>query len=95
MNKLNIKPFSIGFEPLVAYDTKEDKLYVGIKIDAEGALNSLKEAYAKAFGFAINLGYPNEETIKFLIGKAGRHEKAISSLTHSHTHSDKTEGEEN
>jgi hypothetical protein len=33
MTKLNVKPFSIGFIPLSAYDTKEKKLYKEIKID--------------------------------------------------------------
>jgi len=39
MNKLDIKPFSIGFEPLVAYDTQEEKLYLEIKIDKERRKN--------------------------------------------------------
>ncbi|HDZ60099.1 MAG TPA: 50S ribosomal protein L10, partial [Candidatus Pacearchaeota archaeon] len=33
MSKLDIKPFSIGFIPLSAFDTKENKLYLDIKID--------------------------------------------------------------
>ncbi|RLG15302.1 50S ribosomal protein L10 [Candidatus Pacearchaeota archaeon] len=33
MNKLDIKPFNMGFIPLTAFDTKEEKLYSDIKID--------------------------------------------------------------
>lgn len=80
MNKLNIKPFSIGFTPVAAYDSKEKKLYLSINIDQEGTLKELKSAFNKALGFAVNIGYTSEETIKFLIQKAGRHELALSAL---------------
>jgi large subunit ribosomal protein L10 len=77
MSKLDIKPFSIGFIPLVAYDTKEKKLYVDIKIDREGALNELKTAYGKALPFAAGIGYITEETVRLMIGKASMEEKRL------------------
>ena len=77
MNKLDIKPFSIGFIPLCAFDTKEGKLYLEIKIDKEGTLKEIKEAYSKALPFAVEITYVSKDTIKFLIGKAGMHEKAL------------------
>jgi large subunit ribosomal protein L10 len=80
MNKLDIKPFLIGFEPLVVFDTKEGKLYDNIKIDREQTVKDLKEAFGRALPFAVELGYTNEDTIKFIIGKAGRHSKAIEKL---------------
>lgn len=80
MAKLDIKPFSIGFTPLVAFDTQEGKLYTEIKINKEEAVESIKEGYGKALAFAVSVGYPSEETIKFLIGKAASHEKALNNL---------------
>ena len=35
MNKLDIKPFSVGFVPLVSFDSQENKLYTEISIDKE------------------------------------------------------------
>jgi len=81
MSKLGIKPFSIGFIPLSGLDLKEGKLYLEIKIDKEKALKELKEAYSKALPFAVEIGYPTENTIKFLIGKAHAHSKALERLT--------------
>jgi large subunit ribosomal protein L10 len=80
MNKLNIRPFSIGFIPLSAFDTKEGKLYSEIKIDREETLNELKAAFGKALPFAVEIGYPAKDTISFLLGKAGRHGKVIEGL---------------
>ena len=107
MNKLNIRPFSIGFIPLAGFDNSKKEFYAKIDIDPEKTLEELKQAYGKALPFAVQIGYTTPETITFLIGKAGRHEKAISSLldlssdkekeviSTTDTHSDKTGGEEN
>ena len=80
MSKLDIKPFSIGFIPLSAFDTKEEKLYQEIKIDREKTIEDLKYAYGKALPFAIQIGYICSETIKLLIQKAGRNEKALNNF---------------
>ncbi|HDK42407.1 MAG TPA: 50S ribosomal protein L10 [Candidatus Pacearchaeota archaeon] len=77
MSKLDIKPFSIGFIPLSAFDTKENKLYLDIKIDREGTLEELKISFGKALPFAVDIGYICEDTIKFLIRKAATQEKAM------------------
>jgi len=90
MGKLDIKPFSIGFIPLSAFDINKGKLYLDIKIDPEGTLEELKSAYSKALAFGVEISYANEDTIKFLIGKAGMYEKTLSKLTE-----DKTPVEEN
>lgn len=98
MAKLDIKPFSIGFIPLCAFDTQEGKLYSEINIDPEGTLKAFVEAYSKALAFAVSRGYASEETIKFLIVKAASHEKAIASLSQSQTQTPeetKSNGEEN
>jgi ribosomal protein L10 len=80
MNKLGIKPFSIGFIPIAAFDVKEKKIYLEIKIDKEKTLEELKTAFSKAIPFAVEIGYASDDTIRFLIGKAGRQEIAINNL---------------
>lgn len=77
MNKFNIKPFSVGFIPLAAFDTKEGKLYLDIQIDKEKTIEEIKEAFGKALPFAVEIGYISDDTIKFMIGKAATHEKAF------------------
>ncbi len=81
MGKLDIKPFSVGFIPLYAFDSKEGKLYTSINIDREGTIAKLKEAYAKALPFAVEIGHPNKETIKFLLAKGHTHAKALEKYT--------------
>jgi len=80
MNKFNIKPFSVGFIPLAAFDTKEGKLYLDIKIDKEKTLKDLKTAFGKALPFAVEIGYISDDTIKFMIGKAGAEGKVLEGL---------------
>ena len=77
MNKLDIKPFSVGFVPLAAFDSKEGKLYTEINIDKEQTVEELKQAFGRALPFAVEIGYATNETISFLIGKAGVHGKAL------------------
>ena len=92
MNKLDIKPFTVGFEPLVAFDTKEEKMYLNIKIDPQGTIAELKYAFNRALAFVVSIGYANEDTIKFLISKASSHEKALSNLININV--DKVSGSE-
>ena len=80
MSKLDIKPFSVGFIPLCAFDNEEGKFYAELNIDPEGTVKELKTAYGKALPFAVEIGYSSEDTIKFLIGKAGLHEKVLENL---------------
>ncbi|MFH1311266.1 MAG: 50S ribosomal protein L10 [Nanoarchaeota archaeon] len=77
MNKLDIKPFSIGFIPIAIFDTKEGKIYVDIKIDREETIKEIKNLFAKALPFAVNIGYVTSDTIKLLINKAGVYEKVL------------------
>ncbi len=80
MSKLDIKPFSIGFVPLSAFDTKEEKLYLNIKIDKEKTIAELKEAFGRALPFAVEIGYISKDTIKFMIGKAGAYANKINRI---------------
>lgn len=77
MNKLGIKPFSVGFIPIAAFDSIEKKVYVGISTDKEGTIKELKDSFSKSLAFAVNISYISYDTIKFLIQKAGRHEMAL------------------
>ena len=63
-----------------AIDIKEGKLYLNIKINREETLRNLKELFAKSLGFAVKINYISPDTIKFIIGKAGRQEKIIEGL---------------
>jgi len=91
MNKLNIKPFSIGFIPLSAFDTKENKLYLEIKIDKKSTLNEMKESFSKALAFAVEMSYYSEDTISILLRKAGKHENILNNLTKEEKTKEKVE----
>ena len=83
LSKLDIKPFTISLLPLAGYDSKEKKSYLNIEIDTEKVLEELRTAYGKALPFAVEIGYVSEDTVKFLIQKAGRHELALENLTNT------------
>ncbi|MEX0921008.1 MAG: 50S ribosomal protein L10 [Candidatus Pacearchaeota archaeon] len=83
MNKLDMKPFTVGFTPLAVLDKEKGKIYLDINIDSEKAIEDLKYAFGRALPFAVEIGYYNEDTIKFVIGKAGSHGKALEKLSGS------------
>ena len=96
MNKLGIKPFTIGFVSLAAFDSKDKKIYLDIKVDREGTINQIKESYRKALSFAVAVTYASKETIGFLLAKANSHAKVLEALQSSKdTQSETTEGENN
>lgn len=78
MGKLNILPMKVGFLPVAAYDSESDSVYLEITIDKKGTLEALREAIGKSFGFAVNVGYFSEQTVKYFIAKAGIEEKALA-----------------
>lgn len=80
MSKLDIKPFSIGFIPVAAFDNETKKFYPNIDLNPDKTLEDFKEAYGRALPFAVQVGYTTPETITFLIGKAGRHAIALGNL---------------
>ena len=83
MNKLDIRPFSIGFIPLTAFDNETKKLYLEIKIDPEELRENLKNYYGKSLAFAVEIGYIDSETLPFLLSKAVSHERVILALIKS------------
>src|SRR3989344_5609370 len=81
MNKLSIKPFAVGFEPIAAYDTNLNKVYVGIRVNKKQTLEELKLAYARSLGFAQGIDYICKGTIVFLLAKAQSHKIALEKIT--------------
>lgn len=84
MSKLDIKPFTVGFTPVAAFDKKDGKVYTEIQIDKEATLDELKIAFGKSLAFAVEIGYPNKETIGFLLGKGGVQGKALEKFVGEH-----------
>lgn len=80
LSKLNIKPFSIGFSPICAYDAQDDLFYEEIVIDSEGTLEALNDSFARALGFAVKIGYVTKETVRIMIQTAGAHEKKLARI---------------
>ncbi|MBA7660869.1 hypothetical protein ES703_68875 [subsurface metagenome] len=95
MNKLDIKPFSIGLTPLCAFDTQEGKLYLEIKIDKEAISERLKVSFGKAFAFAVEINYICEDTIEFLIRKAGTDGRVLEKIAEAGALEDETDNKEN
>ncbi len=85
LGKLNINPIKVGFIPIAAYDSKDEKVYTNIVIDKHGTYENLKEMIRKALGFAISIKYPTEKTIRYFIAKAGAEERAIKRLIESNS----------
>jgi large subunit ribosomal protein L10 len=80
MSKLDMKPMSVGLEPVLAYDAKEDKIFEDIKVDSEALIEEMKTLSGKALAFAVSIAYACKDTIKFLLAKAKSHEDALSGL---------------
>ena len=78
LGKLNILPFSIGFNPVSAFDADDNIIYVEMKIDQEEAKASLSDGAARALAFAVSIGLVNSETVKIMIQKAGSHEAKLT-----------------
>ena len=81
MNKLDMKPFSVGFTPLAAFDATDNKIYTDINIDKETVIEELKISFGKALSFAVEIGYATKDTISFLLQKAERNVKALEQFT--------------
>jgi len=91
MGKLDIKPFSIGFVPVAAFDSKDGKIYLNIKINREETISQLKNDFSRALPFAVQIGYISEETIRFLLSKAYSHERALEKFAEKPVEEEKLE----
>lgn len=74
LSKLGISPMKAGFEPLAAYDSVSDKVYIEIKINKKEKIEELRSLIRKALGFAVGLEYTTKETIGRIIARAGLEE---------------------
>jgi large subunit ribosomal protein L10 len=83
LSKLDIKPFSISLVPLVGYDSQDKKAYLNININIEETIAELKSAFGKSLPFAVNMEYVSNDTIKYLLQKAGRYEIAMKNLSNT------------
>lgn len=83
MAKLDIKPFAISLVPVAGYDADEKKIYVNIDINREKAIENLKKAFGKSLPFAVGIGYPSSDTIKFILLKASINAKALEKYENS------------
>lgn len=77
LGKLNILPFTIGFSPVAAYDSNDNKVYLEIKIDIEGTKQDLAYSHSRALAFAVEIGHMSKDTIGIMIAKAGSHENKL------------------
>jgi len=80
LGKLNILPMKVGFEPIAAFDSVHNKVFVGIKIDKKAVLEQLRISISKALGFATNIKYVTKETLTYFLAKANAEEKAVQGL---------------
>lgn len=83
LGKLNILPFSVGFVPLIAYDSKDKEILTELNIDVDKTKSELVNLFIKARAFAVHLGYVSKDTIGMLLAKANSHEKALSKFIKS------------
>jgi ribosomal protein L10 len=80
LERLEMKPLTIGIKPLAAIDINEHKLYDHIKIDKEEAKKLLSVCTQEAMNLAINADYICKETINMLLAKANMQSLAISQM---------------
>jgi len=78
LQKLDIKPFDIGLEPVALYDVSSEKIYTNININPEESIEKLKEAKAKALGIAQKIMYYCKESIGYFLAKANLHMLSLS-----------------
>jgi large subunit ribosomal protein L10 len=81
LQKLDIKPFSIGLEPTCIYDVETGNIYANIDIKPEETTRDLVIFAGKALGFAQNINYYCKETIGYFLYKANLHANALNNKT--------------
>jgi hypothetical protein len=81
MAKLDIIPFEVKIEPVAAY--MNGIVYEDIKIDKDEMITELENSFGRSLSFAVEITYVNSDTINYIIGKAGSHEKALETLVGS------------
>jgi large subunit ribosomal protein L10 len=80
LQKLDIKPFYIGLEPIAFYDVQTEKIYSDIKINSKQTVEDLRTGAGKALGLAQKIVYYCKETIGYLLAKANSEGDALGRL---------------
>lgn len=80
LGMLEIMPFTVGLEPVAAYDTKSGKISTALKINRKEIIDELKDADLRTRGFAVNIVYISKDTISSLIAKVGMQFNKLNSL---------------
>lgn len=80
MAKLDIIPFEVGIEPVAAFDGDDKKVYANIKIDKAAMIEALENDFARALPFAVEIAYPNDSTIDFILARAKAHEDTVNRI---------------
>ena len=94
MQKLDIKPFLIGIDPLAIYDSESKKIYTNVKIDREKTLLELKTGKVKSLGFAQSIIFYCKETVGYFLAKAEIGAKKIGTLSPNEQKSESEEKKE-
>lgn len=83
LQKLDIKPFTIGLSPVCLFDVKTGKIYSDIHIDSEETAKTLATYAGKALGFAQKISYYCKETIGYFLAKGNMEANAINNKINS------------
>lgn len=68
--RLGIEPMEIGLDLTAVYENGELLLKSILDVDEEQYLNDLTAMAQQAFNLAVNIAYPNKETINVLVANA-------------------------
>jgi len=80
LEKLEIKPIPVGIKPLIAYDSKDKKIYANIRVDKDEALALITLAATQAKNLAISSSYICKETIYVLLAKANMQAQSLNGI---------------
>ena len=78
LEKLEIKPITVGIKPLIVYDSKDKKIYANIKIDKDEALAMITLAATQARNLALFSNFVCKETVSALLSKANMQAQSLS-----------------
>ncbi|MEM4181585.1 MAG: 50S ribosomal protein L10 [Candidatus Pacearchaeota archaeon] len=83
--KLDITPFEIGLEPIVAFS--DGKIYTSVKLDKKETLKNLNEEYSRGLAFAVSICWISKDSLPFILSKAALHESVLKKLVDAQTKS--------
>lgn len=78
LTRLWIEPMEIGLDLRAVYEESEIFTAEVLHIDESEYKNKIQKAYMESLNLAVFTGYPTEESVKLLLGKAGREARALA-----------------